>query len=362
MSAVFRQTLALCFFVLFLYGCPKENVSVLPGEAATDVPVDVVVRITFTGTKPIKRAFLNKKNFVFTTCPETSAADLLAEKPAKDPAEGEAKKEEEKEPPKTEGKAVRYQLVPSKHKAPADPNRPGVELVATDVFLVPIPPAADSTPLEPDTEYCVKTPELKDEDNNTYPAQDISFTTVEETDFAFEENPRLTWARLATNREFAPADRPMFRFNGRVYPGGVKATVCRETERDTTSESDVCGQDVVTSSNLFMGETLTKKDEDKYIVSKFELFAVKVASPGADIRYTVVPGFAEEGEVVDSVDPSPDADDVEDPATHKGKYEFEVPKECFQNACPSAEPGLLQSLKIKDRVFFFPIDAAADNA
>ncbi len=308
----YARILMLMTIPLFLMGsstCKDDNElhgEVMPTDGADNVPVNVVVQVTYPADLALKESQMKKGLFSIHECQEDTF-DLTTKEPAKkEPAKTETtteKKEENKDATaKTEEPKKELDLTGQSSNEP----ELGTEVkffhkkftdTAGNIFnYLMIDPDGRKSPLKPNQTYCVKAASFKNGAGVTIAEQNSTFTTQEDATFQFDTqiSPEFFGETLAPtaaskNKEgqnIASRDYVLVYFpNQIVRPEQVKSKihVCIESEERTTTSTACSDYGKEVRADVFLYDSLRSNPETKLISSNYNVYAVSpkiILTPG----------------------------------------------------------------------------------
>lgn len=274
-----------------LPACLQQSISFSPGPGASNVPVNVAIRVTYFSNAPLRASEVRRENFALKECPSTGFGSISTNTETKDNATSE-------KPVDVRLTLRTYGKLPTKC---ADKNK---DCWRSDVVILPTAPSPDDLPLLENKAYCVETQPVKDKEGKLLPAGTSTFTTEENPEFAFADRAVLqTWPWIQ-NSNVSRKDLIVVRFDGPVLPNSLKngTSVCQKPEPGATvtqargAESDnPCGNGQEARYRLLQVESFSPREKDGLTLANYETFGISGESFQADAEYSLFLGFSKEG-------------------------------------------------------------------
>lgn len=284
-------TLALGLTLLAFSSCRLDDkgphAEIYPQDGSTNVPVNTVIEVQYLSEFGLKESDMKESLFSINECTSNTFKYFTDAAKAKAPADP-ASTEKKSDKTETDSKD-------SNNDSVAEPTKgdkvnfyfrtltdAGSQIIFN--FLV-VDPAEKSTPLKPNTTYCVEAKNIKNEKGELIKSKTVSFTTENEANFEFDSkiDPEFFGNEIAASilddkGSLTKRDYVLVYFrNQSVRPQDLKKriTLCKETPDQTTITSQSCGDfnGKPVASDISLIENL-KNDANKNIPSSYNLYAV----------------------------------------------------------------------------------------
>ncbi len=304
----FFSTLMLGLTLLAFSHCSRltnqgPHAEIYPRDGSMNVPVNTVIEVQYSSEFGLKESDMKESLFSINECTSNTFkyfTDAAKPKTPVDPASTEKKSD------KTETEDSKD----SNNDSVAEPTKgdkvnfyfrtltdAGSKIIFN--FLV-VDPGEKSSPLKPNTTYCVEAKNIKNEKGELIKSKTVSFTTENEANFEFDSkiDPEFFGNEIAASilddkGSLTKRDYVLVYFrNQSVRPQDLKKriTLCKETPDQTTISSQSCGDfnGKPVASDISLIENL-KNDANKNISSSYNLYAVtahEIMKPGE--KYKII--------------------------------------------------------------------------
>jgi len=279
-------------FLLTISACKLEETSlkakIYPENGKRDVPVNTVIEVQFSNELGLTQNDIKPDLFSIHECEVNDFGFLLPQqakaqteaKPAEntntDPNATDEDKQKNNEPAKSENEGTKLLSKVNFYYA----SNFDKEKKIIFVYLA-IDPDGNSTPLKPNTTYCVQVKKMKNAKKEKIAMAESHFTTEDSASFDFSSKiyPEFHGDRLAVGVKKESTGEAMEDFilihsrNENIKPGLLRSKIklCLKSENVATTEA--CknfGEEV--PSNIYMLEGL--KNVDDLVLGRYNVYAV----------------------------------------------------------------------------------------